>query len=199
MNARDLSTWHHSNDAYLAAAVEWLRLLLTRHVPDTPPQPYVTGERRATPRTESTTAEESASWWTWRRTSPGTTPTPPPAPTRPALPPAPGVTAEQVREAEKKMRDAEAGEPPPAMMLLAHRTGLTSFERDVLLLCVAMELDTRIAALCARAQDDQSRPYPTFALAMAIFDERALGRDLARAPAALLAPHRDQPPVGRSR
>jgi hypothetical protein len=169
MNARDLSTWHQSNDAYLAAAVEWLRLLLSRHVPLTPPmQPFVSGEQRATPRTE-TTNEESASWWTWRRTSPGTTPTPP-QPTRPALPPAPGVTAEQVRDAEKKMRDAETGEPPPAMMLLAHRTGLTNFERDVLLLCVAMELDTRIAALCARAQDDQSRPFPTYALAMAIFE-----------------------------
>lgn len=68
------------------------------------------------------------------------------------------------------MRDAETSEPPPAMMLLAHRTGLTDFERDVLLLCVAMELDTRIAALCARAQDDQSRPFPTYALAMAIFE-----------------------------
>ncbi|HEV7240698.1 MAG TPA: ATP-binding protein [Thermoanaerobaculia bacterium] len=171
MNARDLSTWHQSNDAYLAAAVEWLRLLLTRHVPSMSTQPFVVAEQRATPRTETTTNEESASWWTWRRTSPGTTPTPPqPGPTRPALPPAPGVTAEQVREAEKKMRDAETGEPPPAMMLLAHRTGLTNFERDVLLLCVAMELDTRIAALCARAQDDQSRPFPTYALAMAIFE-----------------------------
>ena len=172
MNARDLSTWHQSNDAYLAAAVEWLRLLLTRHVPTVTVHPTVMpGEQRATPRNEQTPNEESSSWWTWRRTSPGTTPVPPPqAPSRPALPPAPGVTAEQVREAEKKMRDAETGEPPPAIKLLAHRTGLTDFERDVLLLCVAMELDTRIAAMCARAQDDQSRPFPTYALALSMFE-----------------------------
>jgi hypothetical protein len=170
MNAHDLSTWHHGNDAYLAAALEWLRLLLMRHVPQAvPAQPFVTGERRSTPRTESTSPEESASWWTWRRTSQGTTPTPPPQ--RPALPPAPTITAEQVRDAERKMTAAETGEPPPAMMLLSHRASLTSFERNVLLLCVAMELDTRIAMLCARAQDDLSRPYPTYALAMAIFDD----------------------------
>ena len=34
-----------------------------------------------------------------------------------------------------------------------------------------MELDTRIPALCARAQDDANRPYPTFALAMVLFDD----------------------------
>jgi hypothetical protein len=34
-----------------------------------------------------------------------------------------------------------------------------------------MELDTRIAALCARAQNDPSRPYPSFALALALFDD----------------------------
>ena len=36
-----------------------------------------------------------------------------------------------------------------------------------------MELDTRIPALCARAQDDPQRPYPTFALALALFDDPA--------------------------
>ncbi|MGH9956863.1 MAG: ATP-binding protein, partial [Pyrinomonadaceae bacterium] len=36
-----------------------------------------------------------------------------------------------------------------------------------------MELDTRIAALCARAQDDPHRAFPTFALALMIFDEAA--------------------------
>jgi hypothetical protein len=33
-----------------------------------------------------------------------------------------------------------------------------------------MELDMRLASLCARAQDDANRPYPTFALALALFD-----------------------------
>src|SRR5439155_13907902 len=43
----------------------------------------------------------------------------------------------------------------------------------VLLLCAAVELDTRIGPLCAQAQDDPNRPYPTFALALALFDEPA--------------------------
>ena len=164
MTENDVSTWHQANDAYLAAAVEWLRLLLARHVPPAP-QPVVMGEQRSVPRTEA--SEESASWWSFRRTSSGNTPTPQ-APTVRLLPAAPTeVTPEQLRAAEQAMRAAETSDPPPAMTLLARRAGLTSFERDLLLLCVAMELDTRIAALCARAQDDPSRPFPTFALAMA--------------------------------
>ncbi|MGB3612477.1 MAG: hypothetical protein WBA10_01695, partial [Elainellaceae cyanobacterium] len=47
------------------------------------------------------------------------------------------------------------------------------FEQQVLLLCAAMELDTQIAALCAQAQDASNRPYPTFALALALFDDPA--------------------------
>jgi hypothetical protein len=39
------------------------------------------------------------------------------------------------------------------------------------LLCVALELDTQIASLCAKAQDNLQRPYPTFALALTLFDE----------------------------
>lgn len=36
-----------------------------------------------------------------------------------------------------------------------------------------MELDPRIPTLCARAQADPTRPYPTFALALSLFDEPA--------------------------
>ncbi|MGP1667429.1 MAG: AAA family ATPase, partial [Rhodanobacter sp.] len=57
-----------------------------------------------------------------------------------------------------------------ALPQLAERLGLSAFERDILLLCVAMELDTRIPALCAGAQQDSARPYPTFALALSLFD-----------------------------
>ena len=49
--------------------------------------------------------------------------------------------------------------------------GLTSFERDILLLCVGMELDTKFIALCAKAQGDSRRPYPTFSLALAALPE----------------------------
>ncbi|HLY97274.1 MAG TPA: ATP-binding protein, partial [Sideroxyarcus sp.] len=41
------------------------------------------------------------------------------------------------------------------------------FERDLLLLCAGMELDTTFAPLCASAQGNQQRAYPTFSLALA--------------------------------
>ncbi|MDQ6664448.1 MAG: ATP-binding protein, partial [Acidobacteriota bacterium] len=64
-------------------------------------------------------------------------------------------------------------DPPPALVMLERRLDLSSFECDVLLLCAAMEFDTRTAALCARAQDDPSRCYPTFALALSLFEDAA--------------------------
>jgi ATPase family protein associated with various cellular activities (AAA)/winged helix domain-containing protein len=73
--------------------------------------------------------------------------------------------------AEVDLEAAEQSHPPPALLILQQRLGLTTFERNVLLLCAAMELDTRVAALCAEAQHDLGRPYPTFALALALFDD----------------------------
>jgi len=68
---------------------------------------------------------------------------------------------------------ATAMEAPPALSLLAARFGLTRFESDLLLLCAGMELDTRVADLCARWHGDVLRPYPTFALALGLFEEPA--------------------------
>ncbi|CAM5610585.1 ATP-binding protein [Rhodanobacter lindaniclasticus] len=65
---------------------------------------------------------------------------------------------------------AAAGNHTPALAVLAERLGLSAFERDVLLLCVGMELDTRFPALCAQAQHDPGKPHPTFALAFAVLD-----------------------------
>jgi SpoVK/Ycf46/Vps4 family AAA+-type ATPase len=77
---------------------------------------------------------------------------------------------EAMQSAFKAMMEAESSSPPPAIVALGQRLGLTRFERDLLLLCTLMEFDTRIPVLCARAQGDLSRPYPTFALAMDLFD-----------------------------
>jgi hypothetical protein len=49
--------------------------------------------------------------------------------------------------------------------------GLSNFERSILLLCAAVELDSAFAGLCATAQGDASRSYPTFSLALAVFDD----------------------------
>jgi AAA+ superfamily predicted ATPase len=60
---------------------------------------------------------------------------------------------------------------PPALAALASAFGLSPFECDVLLLCAGMELDASIPALCAAAQGDPARPYPTFSLALAMLPQ----------------------------
>ena len=64
-----------------------------------------------------------------------------------------------------------SGSPPPAIETLTRVFNLTRFERAILLLCAGMELDATFAALCAAAQGEPSRPYPTFSLALAAFAE----------------------------
>lgn len=87
-----------------------------------------------------------------------------------ATSPPPAVSEYDVRQAAHKMDEAANVEPPPALRLIGNLFGLTPFEQQVLLLCAAMELDTQIAPLCAQAQDAPNRPYPTFALALSLFD-----------------------------
>ncbi|MBD2729686.1 ATP-binding protein [Nostoc sp. FACHB-892] len=70
-----------------------------------------------------------------------------------------------------EMAMAEGMNPPPALLLLSQKLDLSDFERQVLLLCVAMELDPGIARLCARALDNSHQPYPTFALALSLFEQ----------------------------
>lgn len=62
---------------------------------------------------------------------------------------------------------ADAMPAPPALETLAATFGLTRFERDLLLLCAGMDLDATFASLCADAQGDVRRAYPTFGLALA--------------------------------
>jgi hypothetical protein len=82
------------------------------------------------------------------------------------------VTSAEVEDAAAALEAVVASSPvAPALPLLGARLGLSRFEREVLLLCVAMELDTGISALCALAHGDAQRSYPTFALALALFAE----------------------------
>jgi hypothetical protein len=164
----DLDRWHKDNEEYLAAALQWLRLRLLRQGGQEKPALILNANvPEATP-----AAEAAAPRRRFLRRQPQT-PSGPISSTQHLLPPAPldMVTDEQIAEAAAAMTAAEAVEPPPALVILAQRFGLSRFERDVLLLCATMELDTRVAALCARAQDDASQYYPTFALALSLFDE----------------------------
>ena len=54
---------------------------------------------------------------------------------------------------------------------LARIFGLSGFEREVLLLCAGVEMDARLAQLCAEAQGQPQRTYATFGLAMGALAE----------------------------
>jgi ATPase family associated with various cellular activities (AAA) len=94
----------------------------------------------------------------------------------------------QIAELAKTLQTLEnKTNPPPALAVLGEqfaqsRFKLSRFEQQILLLCAGMELDTRIADLCAKAQGNMNRPYPTFALAMALFDEPAWDAITAEGP-----------------
>ena len=61
------------------------------------------------------------------------------------------VSDEQMDQATADLAAAESVDPLPALPLLARRLDLSPFEQQVLLLCAALELDTRIGWLCAMA------------------------------------------------
>lgn len=70
--------------------------------------------------------------------------------------------------AEQKLQEAAQALPAPsALETLCAAFRLSPFERDVLLLCAGIELDSTFAAACATAQRDTRRRYPTFSLALA--------------------------------
>src|ERR1700694_2777781 len=152
----DQASWQESNARYLSLALAWLRLRLERHA-----QQWRAAEILPPP-PELAPAPQPQRQGVLKRT--------PPEPARPAviaLPPATtSSTDEQIAQKASEMADAESkGDAPPGIVILSKRLGLSRFEQELLLLCIAIELDTRIATLCARAQDDASRLYPTFALA----------------------------------
>jgi|RhiMetdeSRZDD1v2_1073273.scaffolds.fasta_scaffold28651_1 hypothetical protein len=60
---------------------------------------------------------------------------------------------------------------PPALEILSKTFGLSPFERAILLLCAGIELDSSFPPLCAEAQRDPARSYPTFSLALAALPE----------------------------
>ena len=99
------------------------------------------------------------------------------APSAEEPPPAtPAASDDLSTLAAASLHAAASVSPPPAALWLQRAFGLLDFEMATLLLCAAVELDTRTSALCAQAQSDTGgagRAYPTFALAMAAFEDPA--------------------------
>jgi hypothetical protein len=138
-----MTDWLEKNDQYLGAALAWLRHRLE----------YVaaSGKRPALVQSPAGILDRLKS--------------------RPPQGAAGPAADEAILSAFCDMERAGGGSPPPALIGLGQLLGLSRFEQEILLLCAGMELDTRFPALCARAQDNPDRPYPTFALAMVLFDE----------------------------
>jgi hypothetical protein len=161
----DLAEWQQGNERFLSAALAWLRLRLERAAHAGAAQQPQLGHAAA-PMAE---APPSLRRRLFRRNSDPAAPKPEVL----MLPPA-RVTHEQINDAARVMDDVTSQmSTPPALVLLAQRFGLSRFERDLLLLCAATELDTRIGPLCDLAQGSWGRSHPTFALAMSLFDDPA--------------------------
>lgn len=72
---------------------------------------------------------------------------------------------------QKLLQMREEMHIPPALEKLCELFNLSSFERDILLLSAGVELDSAVAALCASANGDSRKPYPTFSLAMSFLPD----------------------------
>jgi hypothetical protein len=156
----DLAQWQANNDRYLSAALAWLRLGLARLAKSDAPQQPPEAMKAESP--ESGIDGRPSGWFGMRR-----------RPVDPSAPPAAKAPDDEPDKAAGLMADAASADPPPAMIIISRRLGLSTFEQQILLLCTAMELDPLIHGLCARAQDEPGRPFPTFALAMTLFDDPA--------------------------
>jgi hypothetical protein len=154
--------WQEANSRYLSATLAWLRAVMEpiaaplqdqqRSLPAPSPPPQGPDEQRSSLRSYFGRKQTQA----------------PPKP--PLLLPRGSSTGEQrIADSEAAMQAAAEMKPPPALLILSQRLGLSTFELQLLSLCIAMELDTGMPGLCAECQRDPSRPYPTFALGFALF------------------------------
>jgi len=164
----DFADWQDCNARYLSAAVAWLRLRLERCA-EKGGEELLRGPSQRTggqPETPAVAFDKR----TFRASAAENVPEVRILQRNACLE---EVDAE-IAQAAAKMGTAESQiQPSPALVMLGQRMGLSRFEQEILLLCAAMELDTRIASLCANAQRDSSKPYPTFALALSLFDDAA--------------------------
>lgn len=189
----ETAEWQKANEEYLAAALAWLRLRLERLATDDAADDCAKDAAppaRALPLPEKKPVKRGFFLFRWLRALFGgdaqeaennvlSTELAAAAAAASAsaveprlLKPSPqAVTDEALAAAANLMSRAETSEVSPAMALLSQRFALSRFEQQLLLLCAARDLDTRIDRLCARAQRDATRPHPTFALALALFEE----------------------------
>jgi hypothetical protein len=165
MNATDmrdelLAAWGAANDAYLQGQLRRLRLLLKRRAlwlrgrwRQDPLQEYrglLVSDTQADLLFSDGRADERRFY---------------------ASDPEAAAIGEELAALEREL-DAKAegnGRAQPAVELLASLFGLSRFERDAILLCLAPELDPAFERIYAYVQDDNARTYPCAHLAAALF------------------------------
>ncbi len=172
-----MEEWQAANNSYLSEAIAWLRACLERQAVRMMPSPSTpTGASPVTLDFSTQVSAEPSSLWrrVFRGTPPGTTNATQtiliaePAPTKTLPPSSPDDST-----AKRLFTIDSSSQPQPALLMLGQRLGLSEFELKTLLLGVAVELDTGISELCAHVQTNLGRPYPTFALALSVFDQPA--------------------------
>ena len=140
--------WLAQNQAYLSAAVTWLKLKLGQLAAQNHSKKQQSAAGRPLFSLRGNQAEADAT-------------------------DVKKVSDREIEQAAEALKQAANISPPPALVQLEeqHRFGLSQFEKNLLLLCLAMEMSTEVADLCAKAQGRANRPYPTFALALVLFPE----------------------------
>ena len=93
----------------------------------------------------------------------------------------PEATSEAVMSTTEPLPDFSAT-LPPAIERIRQTFRLSEFERDLLLLCAGVELDASFVPLCAAAQGDAQRNYPTFSLALSCLSNAYWGALTPAAP-----------------
>jgi hypothetical protein len=145
----DGSAWEAANANFIAASLTWLRLLLRRQI-------HLYGHDGSA-NVDRSHAGGFARIFGCRRDTQGNAS---------AEATTSGVSDKDIDTAAAEIEAAEQVTPRPALVELAARLGLSRFERDVLLLCAAIELDPNVAVLCAKAHGNEQMRYPTFGLAL---------------------------------
>ncbi|WP_445246352.1 ATP-binding protein [Microcoleus sp. OTE_8_concoct_300] len=77
---------------------------------------------------------------------------------------------------EDKPQDENSFAPSQnsALEQISTKFHLSAFARDILMLCVAMEIEPTFATLCAKANGNSDQNYPTLSLALSIFPQASL-------------------------
>lgn len=159
-----MNDWLEGNNHYLEASLRWLRLRLERLIPE---EPILATTRTATSNITHTRPPATPGRLSRWVKGAATAKKEPRLLTEAKLP----SLDEQIEQAAVEREKAANIEPPPALMILSERFALSTFERDTLLLCAAMEFDPTIASVCSRAHGNTTRAFPTFGLALSLFDD----------------------------